>query len=158
MNKRVLVLVCCAVLAGLSQSVQAAPLNLNLSYYPDIVTGFIEVTYTAADNHLLIDGFAMHIWDGVSAEPSMKPGLSSLKSDLIGSILYSGFPCQQFVRLTHGPIKLCDDAYSDGRALNGPGSTSGYRAMPTKFKFQIQQIFKLQRPLNQSVNKQHYFS
>ena len=69
MTKRVLVLVCCAVLAGRSQSVQAAPLNLNLSYYPDIVTGFIEVTYTAADNHLLIDGFATHIWDGVSAEP-----------------------------------------------------------------------------------------
>jgi hypothetical protein len=47
----------------------------------------------------------------------MKPGLSSLKCNLIGSILYSGFPCEQYVLLSHGPIKLCDDAHSEGRAL-----------------------------------------
>ena len=88
----------------------------------------------------------------------MKPGLSRLKSDSIGSILYSGFPCEHFMPVNHGPIKLYDDAYSEGRALNGPGLTSGYRSMPTKFKLQTSinlSTSKTSKPVNY---KKCYFS
>lgn len=71
MCKRVFALasLCLLALAGISPSVQGTPLDLELSYYPDITSGFMEVTYTAADDQLIVDGFATHIWDGVSVDP-----------------------------------------------------------------------------------------
>jgi len=52
----------------------------------------------------------------MSIEGSMKPGRSSGKFDLIGSILYPGFHSSVYALRTCGPIRLYDDTHSVHRA------------------------------------------
>ena len=66
----------------------AAPLNITLDDSPDVLSGFIDVGYDAANDAFAADGFALSIYDGVSSTNITGGGFSlSAHIDEVGSLL-----------------------------------------------------------------------
>ncbi len=73
----------------LGSAAQAAPLNLTLNDFPDIVSGFIDVTYNAGTGSFSASGFALTLDDdGVGAAEDITGGTFDLSAtiDAAGSL------------------------------------------------------------------------
>ena len=74
------------LMLGLNAPVRANPLLLELYDVPDIVAGFIDVTYDSVGDGLSADGFALTIDDGEVGPPdrplNIKDGTFSIRATI----------------------------------------------------------------------------
>lgn len=80
-----------ALLLGAGSQAQAAPLNLTLLPAPDIVSGFIDVTYDAGTDVFTASGFALELDDdGVGASETIAGGTFDLSASIDATGLLAG--------------------------------------------------------------------
>ena len=129
------VLVISLVLFGLGQAVQATPLNLILESYPDVCSGFIDVTYDSGSNVFDATGWAFTFDDdGSTPAENIANGSFNLNATIDATgLLGSG-------TLTIGGT-IASLGYNSGNLLTGSLTGLGFIAAggdPLEFVFDVE--------------------
>lgn len=112
---------------------QATPLNLTLSNFPDIISGFIDVIYDATTDNFSASGYALELDDGVGMPESISGGTFDITVMIDDSGVASGGT------LTIGGTVLAL-GFSSGTLLTGTLTDFGYSGTggdPLEFLFDI---------------------
>lgn len=118
----------------LGTTAQAAPLNLTLNNVPDIISSFIDVTYTASTDSFSASGFALELDDdGIGLPEAIAGGTFNLSANINASGVLSGGS------LTIGGT-VASLGFNSGTLLTGDLTAFGFPGAggdPLEFLFDI---------------------